>query len=152
MFPQVIIKAFLWIFISLILYSFYRGANGLDNIFVFSGGNWLAKFIRDNIFGVKVSIGPGFKAMWVAFVLTILWRIIMRISLDLETALAGAYLFIVERKRIKKIPLIKKILYCFTWTTFDIMYRYSMYMALFMKVEWKVIPHTSNIKIEDISD
>ena len=152
LFPQVIIKAFLWIFITLILYSFYRGANGLDNIFVFSGGNWLAKFLREHVVGTKVTIGPGVKAMWVAFVLTILWRIIMRLSNDLETALAGAYLFIVERKRIKKIPLLKKILYCFTWTTFDIMYRYSMYMALFMKVEWKVIPHTSNIKIEDISD
>ena len=152
LFPQVIIKAFIWLFVTLFLYGCYRGANGIDGAYLFGGKNRVAEFVRYISGGDKVTMAPGVRAMWASFVLTTISRIIMRISLDFETAVAGAYLFIVERKRIKKIPLLKKILYCFTWTTFDIMYRYSMYMALFMKVEWKVIPHTSNIKIEDISD
>ncbi len=55
-----------------------------------------------------------------------------------------------ERKRIKPIKIWKKILYCFTWPVFDMVGRYAMYIALFMKVEWKPIPHKSKVTIEDI--
>lgn len=52
--------------------------------------------------------------------------------------------------RIAKIPLRKMALYCLTWPTFDIIGRYAQYLALFMKVTWKTIPHESKIRIEDI--
>ena len=50
-----------------------------------------------------------------------------------------------------KISIWKKILYCFTWPTFDIIGRYTQYVALFKKVEWKPIPHTVVKTIDDLS-
>ena len=60
------------------------------------------------------------------------------------------YLFIIEHKRVKKIKLKDKILFTLTWPTFDIIGRYTTYAALFMKVEWKAIPHNSKVTIEDV--
>jgi tRNA (cmo5U34)-methyltransferase len=51
----------------------------------------------------------------------------------------------------EKIPLYKKIFYCLTWPTFDIIDKYTKFVALFVKVGWKPIPHTSTVKIEDIN-
>ena len=44
----------------------------------------------------------------------------------------------------------KKVLYVLTWPIFDIIGRYTTYVAVFKKVEWKPIPHTSKITINDI--
>lgn len=66
--------------------------------------------------------------------------------------ITAAYIFIIERKRIEHIPLIKKIWYCLTFPIFDIIGRFSLLIALFKKVEWKAIPHTSNVKITDIKN
>ena len=54
-----------------------------------------------------------------------------------------------EWKRIKAANW-KKILYMFTFPFFDLFNLPIMTIALFTKVEWKVIPHTSTEKIEDI--
>ncbi len=61
------------------------------------------------------------------------------------------YIFIVEHKRIEHISFLKKVLYCITFPIFDIIGKISLVIALFTKVEWKAIPHTSKIKINDIS-
>ena len=45
---------------------------------------------------------------------------------------------------------LEKILYIFTWPTFDIIGRYTTYIALFTKVTWKPIPHDSKVTINDI--
>lgn len=45
----------------------------------------------------------------------------------------------------------KKVLYTFTWPTFDIIGRYTTYIALFKKVTWKPIPHESKVTIDDIN-
>ena len=55
-----------------------------------------------------------------------------------------------EYKRMQKISIWKKILYCITWPVFDIIGRYTQYAALFMKVEWKPIPHKSKVTIADL--
>ena len=78
-------------------------------------------------------------------------RIFYRIGMYIQNMWMAIYLFIIERKRIKKIPLRKKILYTLTWPTFDIIGRYTTYAALFMKVTWKPIPHDSKVTIDDIS-
>ena len=39
--------------------------------------------------------------------------------------------YAIKRKRITKIPLHKKILYCLTWPIFDIIGRYTTYIAIF---------------------
>ena len=52
----------------------------------------------------------------------------------------------------QKMSIWKKILYCFTWPTFDIIGRYTTYAALFVKVTWKPIPHESKVTIDDINN
>ena len=62
----------------------------------------------------------------------------------------AVYIFIIEHKRIKKISLKNKIIFTITWPIFDIIGKYTMYVALFKKVEWKQIPHESKVTIDDI--
>lgn len=61
------------------------------------------------------------------------------------------YVWIVERKRIKKVNFFKMLFYCFTYPTFDIIGIWSLYVAIFKKVEWKPIPHKSTVDIDELS-
>jgi len=150
LFPSVIVKVFLWLVVTLVMYSCLRYSTGIENVLVFRTNNGFAK-VLNFIFGdLYVNAGPGVQAALYTALLSILWNWIGKINYHFKNMLAAVYVFIVERKRIKKIPLHKKIFYCFTWPTFDIIYRWSMYAALFMKVEWKPIPHTSKVTIHDI--
>ena len=103
------------------------------------------------LFNIRITIEPGIKALFGALLIAIWARIFYRIGSYFEHIIEAVYVFIIERKRIKKIPLHKKILYCFTWPIFDIIGRYTTYIALFKKVEWKPIPHNSKITIDDIN-
>ena len=55
-----------------------------------------------------------------------------------------------ERKKIKKFSLRKKILYIITFPLFNIMGRITTYIAIFKKVTWERIPHESNVTIKDL--
>ncbi len=101
-------------------------------------------------FIVKVILYACYQNAWVALLWPIWWRISYRIGAYLTNIWMAPYLFIVEYKRIKKMPLLKKVLFTFTWPIFDIIGRYSMYIALFVKVTWKPIPHTSKLNIDDV--
>jgi hypothetical protein len=83
--------------------------------------------------------------------LVILIRIIYRVGLYINSIFIAIYVFIVERKNISPISLRKKIWYCITWPIFDIIDRYAKYVALFVKVEWKPIPHNSSVTIDDLT-
>ena len=63
---------------------------------------------------------------------------------------SAVYIYFIERKHIEHIPLFKKVWYCITFPIFDLIGKFSLLVALFKKVEWKAIPHTSSVKIEDI--
>ena len=82
--------------------------------------------------------------------LSIWLRILYRIGSYFKNTLLAVYLFIIEDVRIKKMSIWKKICFSFTWPLFDIIGRYTMYVALFMKVTWKPIPHESKVTIEEI--
>ncbi len=145
LFPAVIVKLFLWLLVTVLFYSCYRYTNGIDSMRVFNpNGNIIAKACYALFGDVYANASPGAAAFIYSTALALLWRIMGKLSWHLKNMLAAVYVFIAERKRIKK------ILYCITWPTFDIIYRYSMYAALFMKVTWKPIPHTSKVTIEDI--
>ena len=77
-------------------------------------------------------------------------RISWRCGRYVYNTMTAVYLFIIEHKRIEKVSIWKKILYCMMWPMFDIIGRYTQYAAMFMKVEWKPIPHTSKVKIGDL--
>jgi cellulose synthase/poly-beta-1,6-N-acetylglucosamine synthase-like glycosyltransferase len=77
-------------------------------------------------------------------------RLSYRLSRYFYNILTAVYLFLIEHRRLEKISIWKKLFYCFMWPMFDIIGRYTQYAALFMKVEWKPIPHTSKVKIGDL--
>ena len=150
--PAVIIKLFLWILVTLIIYScvVYKEGFGDGNLLLFKNSNIVTKALRWLFGDINIRIEPGMKAVLVSIGCATLWRILGKCAYHLQNMLAAVYVFIVERKRIKKIKFWKKVLYTITWPTFDIIYRYSMYAALFMKVTWKPIPHTSKVTIDDV--
>ena len=70
----------------------------------------------------------------------------------LKTILVALYVYIIEHKRIQKIGFFKTLWFALTFPLFDIMGKIALIAAMFMKVEWKPIPHDANIKISDLND
>ena len=68
-----------------------------------------------------------------------------------SSMMMAIYIFFVERKRIIKIPIWKKAFYCMMWPWFDIIGAVSVLIAMFSHVEWKAIPHNSQVDIETLS-
>ena len=58
--------------------------------------------------------------------------------------------FVLERKRIIPIKWYKKVWFSLTFPIFDLIGKISMVIALFSHVEWKPIPHESDIDISEI--
>ena len=139
-----------WLLVSVIIYSCYTYMNGIDNLSLFGGSTWLAKLLR-NIFDIKINVAPGINALFMSMIVTIWLRLLYRLGNYIVNIWIAMYLFTVEESRIKKISFWKKVLYCFTWPTFDIIGRYTIYAALFMDVTWKPIPHESKVTIDDLS-
>lgn len=139
-----------WLLFSVLIYGCYAYSNGFD-VNLFQGGTYLAKFLRE-ITNIRIVYSPGVNALLVGMLITIWFRLLYRIAMYFSNMLMAIYLFIVEDARIKKIKFWKKLLFIFTWPTFDIIGRYTTYAAVFMNVTWKPIPHESKITIDDISN
>ena len=148
--PTNVINIFRWLFVSLFLRASYCYSYGMTNVNLFAGGTYLAKFINSFV-SKYVDVGTGIEGFFLCLLLVIWWRIFYRIGAYLEKILIYYYVLFMERKRIKKIPIKKVILYSLTWPIFDIVGRYTTYIALFKKVSWKPVPHTSKITIDDIN-
>ncbi len=147
--PFVIFNVLKWIIVPVFIGSCYYYMNGVNDISILSGGTHFAKFMN-YLFNVNVTVSPGINSFFIGLLITIWLRILFRIGSYFEDIWTAVYLFIIENKRIVKIPFCKKVLYCFTWPIFDIIGRYTTYLAVFKKVTWKPIPHTSEVKIEDL--
>ena len=149
--PLVVFNTFRWLLVSVIIYGTYAYGTGVNGTNFFSGGTYLAGLLR-SIVTIKIVVNPGINALIVGMLMAIWLRLFYRIGSYLENTLMAVYLFIIERKNIKRMNIWKKILYCFTWPTFDIIGRYTTYAALFVKVTWKPIPHESKVTIDDINN
>lgn len=150
--PKNIVNAFRWTLWNLVLYPFFCCQFGLDNVRLFYNSTYISKIILYFFDDITINMSPGWEAYLMA-VATVIWlRIFYRFGRYLINIWVAVYLFIIEHKRIMKISIWKKILYCFTWPTFDIIGRWTQYLALFKKVEWKPIPHNSKITIDDIAE
>lgn len=147
--PTSVINIVRFLICYVIIFSCYRYSHGINNLNFFAGDTLLAKFIN-NFINWRITIEPGMNALLISMIVVLWSRIFYRIGKYIENIWMAIYLFIVEDSRIKKIPLRKKILYIFTWPTFDIIGRYTTYLALFTKVTWKPIPHESKVTIKDI--
>lgn len=149
--PMNVINLFRWLVVSLFLRSCYCYSYGMSNVNFFAGSTSLAKLI--NFFISKnVSIGTGIKGFFLCMLIVIWWRLFYRMGAYIAKFGIYYYTLFMERKRIKKIPLRKIILYSLTWPIFDIIGRYTTYIALFKKVSWKPVPHNSKITIDDINN
>ncbi|MBQ8892430.1 MAG: glycosyltransferase family 2 protein [Bacilli bacterium] len=148
--PFSVINLVRWILVSVLLYSSYTYLNGIIDFNFFHGSTYLSRFLR-MFFDIKLSIPAGIKALYMGLILAIWSRIFYRIASYFEHIFEAIYVFIIERKRIKKMSFWKKVLYSFTWPIFDIIGRYTTYVAVFKRVEWKPIPHNSKITIDDIT-
>ena len=133
-------------------YSCFAYNNGINASSFLGSSTFLARTLK-NIFGdIIITTSPGWQAFFIALLLSIWWRLFYRIGKYIENIWLAVYIFIVEHKRIKKMSIWKKALFCLTWPTFDIIGRYTTYAAVFMKVTWKPIPHNSKVTIDDIND
>lgn len=148
--PSSVIRLFFWLLVEIFFYSCYCYEYGLQDTFLFTGGNWLIRALDYVTNGKFINLPPGGKAVIAGIGLTVLWKLLSRIAGHISNMCAAVYVFFIERKRIKKIKFSKKILYCITFPVFDLIHRYATYVAVFTKVTWKPIPHTSKITIEDI--
>lgn len=98
------------------------------------------------LFGITVNPTDAMqKALWLMF-FTFAWTI----SSYLNGILTAAYVYIIEHKRIKPIKWYKKLWFCLTFPIFDLIGKLSMCIALFIKVEWKAIPHNSSVTISNL--
>ena len=64
----------------------------------------------------------------------------------------AAYVFFMERGRIMRIRWYKKLWFCLSFPIFDIMGKVATLIALFVRVEWKPIPHTADVSIDQLND
>ncbi len=115
--------------------------------FVYMGSSWLVGFFNISLFGMKISNGFSLKSTALVLIASFFY---WSAYSYFKNIFAAAYVFIIEHRRIGYIPLYKKLWFCLTFPIFDLIGRYSMVIALFTKVEWKAIPHTSAVNIDDI--
>ena len=120
----------------------------LTPLVVFNLARWLIVYVI--IKSCNAYIDAGTNALIVSIFISIWSRLKYRFGQYFANMWMAVYVFIVERYRIKKIPFMKKVLYTFTWPTFDIIGRYTTYLALFVKVTWKPIPHVSKVTIDEV--
>ena len=93
-------------------------------------------------------LAQGYNKIFVAVITVLSWSA----EGYLKSILVALYVYIIEHKRIQKIGIFKTIWFSVTFPLFDIIGKISFIIAMFMKVEWKPIPHDSNIKITDLDD
>ena len=148
--PFSVFNIFRWLIVTVIMYSCYVYNVGINSVNLFGGSTYLSQILR-GLFTINISINPGINALFVGAVTSIWLRILYRIGKYFENMWVAVYIFIIERRNIKKMSFWKKVLYTFTWPTFDIIGRYTTYIALFKKVTWKPIPHESKVTIDDIN-
>ena len=149
MLPSSVIYFLLWFIFSCLLYSNNAYINGINGINLFNGGTILGSLMR-SITDIYLFVPSGVAAFFMGFYVTIWLRIFYLMGRYIENMWMAIYLFFIENKRIKKIKFWKKIIYVITWPIFDIIGKYTMYAAIFKKVEWKEIPHESKITIDDL--
>lgn len=147
--PFNVINITRWLVVTLILRSCYCYSNGLSNVNLFAGGTYLAQILR-HFFDIRIQVPSGINAIWATILIGIWARLFYRIGAYIQKFGVYYYVLFMERKRIKKIKLSKIILWSLTWPIFDIVGRYTTYIALFKKVSWKPVPHNSKVTIEDI--
>ncbi len=150
-FPGAVVKTAFWLLVTVLLFGLIRGFYGIDSeTFSNTLGNIPASFLRYFRGGANVTFSPGVSAFFASVGIAFIGKIISNVYSHVAGIFMSFYVLITERKRIVKMPLYKKILYSVTWPLFDAIGRWTSYVAVFKKIEWKPIPHNSKVTIESI--
>lgn len=105
--------------------------------------------VLGNVLGwLNVQVQPDRVAA--ALVLFSAFAIFNALSRWMSKVVSAACVFIIEYKRIMHIRWYKKLWYCLMFPLFDLIGNISSCIALVTKVEWKPIPHTSSVTIDQI--
>ncbi len=148
--PFSVINLCRWLLVVVIIHSCYTYINGIEDFELISKSTTLGGLLH-NWFSIKVNVNPGYNALLIGVLVAIWARLFYRFCMYFANMFTAIYLFIIEDARIIKMSFKKKILYTITWPIFDIIGRYTTYVALFKKVTWKQIPHESKITIDDLN-
>lgn len=148
--PGSLIRLTLWLSVTVLLFACYNYDKGIMEVQMFEGGDIINMALRTIFDNPTITIPAGAAFVLNYFVISLAWRALKYAGNYIASIPAAIYVFIVERKRIIRIPFWKKVFYSLTWPVFDSIGRYSTYIALFMKVTWKPIPHKSKVTIQDI--
>jgi cellulose synthase/poly-beta-1,6-N-acetylglucosamine synthase-like glycosyltransferase len=149
--PKGVVNIFRWIIRTLFLFPFTIYVSG-GYLPILKNGTYLSKFVRMFTGDVLFHLQPGWKG-YLTCVLLVLWmRIFYRMGQYVASIPIAIYLLLVERKRMMKVSLKKKIICCLTWPMYDLVENYVKLIALFKKVEWTQIPHNSKVTIDDIAE
>lgn len=97
--------------------------------------------------GFHVSASHGTEALALMFALTLLGTV----NNFLKNGFVAAYVLFMERKRIMPMKWYKKVWFCITFPIFDYIGRFSTLFALFMRIEWKPIPHKRDVSINTLT-
>ncbi|MBO5040844.1 MAG: glycosyltransferase family 2 protein [Clostridia bacterium] len=113
------------------------------------GLNSLPGEMRDIVQLFDVTSVPQ-KGVWQTVGLICLFTFAYTVNTYIENIVRAAYVLIAERKRIKKMKWYKKVWYCITFPIFDLIGKLTILMALFMKVDWKPIPHKVAVGLDKV--
>ena len=143
--PLAFINLVRWFVFSIIIFTIYSTVYGISDANLIN-----SSLIQFFINPVMVNVNPGVFALIMSLVLSIWWKITSRALSYIGNMFMAIYIFIMDRKRIGKIPFYKKIWFVLTWPMFDLIGVYTQYVAVFKKVGWEVVPHNSDVKISDL--
>ena len=148
--PGHVVNLFRWLTVTIFLKCCYAYANPFEHVNLFGGNFWLAKLVNHFVH-IHIDIPNGAKGMLFIVLVSIWLRLFFRISYDLKKIIEPWIYLFLERKRIKKLSVWKVFRYSLLFPMFDIVGRYTTYIALFKKIEWKPVPHDSKVTIDDIN-
>lgn len=143
-FPNSLVSVFKKIIVYILRFILIFGAGS------FFGKGYAPEFMQSilKLIGVTPeNISNAMAVFWLGFV-TFAWTI----SSYLNGILTAIYVFIMEHKRIMPMKWYKKVWYCLTFPIFDLIGKLSFLIALFIKVEWKPIPHNADISISELEN
>ena len=149
--PGTVINLFRWLLVTLFLKSCYAYTHSLGTYNLFAGSFLLAKIINKFVH-ISIVMPTGYKGIYVTLLIGIWLRLFYRIGMYLKKITEPWYILFLERKRIKKLSIRKVFLSSLLFPIFDIVGRYTTYIGLFKKIEWKPVPHNSKITIDDLKD
>lgn len=120
----------------------------LKFLLILMGAKFTFDIFKINIFGFEIFRMP-LKSGILALTISAFYTSFVTYFKNIITAV---YIFIIEHKHIEHIPFLKKVWFCLTFPIFDIIGKFALLIAMFKKVEWKAIPHTSSVSINDINN